>query len=154
VANSRNDSVPKRLLLVEPDAVVSQWLRPTFDRISKATICGDFLSARSQLLSAAPDILVTNLRLGEYNGLHLVLLATSDRGVTRSVVYSDRPDAYLIREAQNLGGFFERTERLPYALPGYVHFALPEKDRREASRYDRRAAFRGGRRGADVTISG
>jgi hypothetical protein len=154
VANALNDSVPKRLLLVEPDAAVSHWLRPTFDRVAKATICGDFLSARSQLLSAAPDILVTNLRLGEYNGLHLVLLATSDRGVTRSVVYNDRPDPYLVREAQNLGGFFERTARLPYALPGYVHFALPNKDRREVSRYDRRGAFRGGRRSADVAISG
>lgn len=144
----------KRVLLVEPDATVGQWLRPPFERIARTTICGDFLSARSQLLSAAPDILVTNLRLGEYNGLHLVLLATSDGGVTRSVVYSDRPDAYLIREAQTLGAFFERTERLPYSLVGYAHFALPERDRREAPRYDRRSAFRGGRRGADVAISG
>ena len=144
----------KRLLLVEPDAAVSQWLRPTVERLARTTICGDFLSARSQLLSDAPDILVTNLRLGEYNGLHLLLLASSDGGVTRSVVYSDRPDPYLIREAQSLGGFFERTERLPHALAGYVQFALPERDRREAYRYDRRSAFRGGRRSADVAISG
>ena len=144
----------KRLLLVEPDATVSQWLRPTSERIARTTICSDFLSARSQLLSAPPDLLVTNLRLGEYNGLHLVLLATSDGGRTRSVVYSDRPDPYLIREAQTLGAFFERTERLPFALAGYVHFALPERDRREAHRYDRRSAFRGGRRGADVAMSG
>lgn len=144
----------KRLLLIEPDAAVSQWLRPTVERLARATICGDFLSARSQLLSDAPDILVTNLRLGEYNGLHLLLLATSDGGVTRSVVYSDRPDPYLIREAQTLGGFFERTERLPHALAGYMYFPLPERDRREAYRYDRRSAFRGGRRGADVAISG
>jgi DNA-binding NtrC family response regulator len=144
----------KRLLLVEPDAAVSQWLRPSVERLARATFCSDFLSARSQLLSDPPDILVTNLRLGEYNGLHLLLLASSDGGVTRSVVYSDRPDPYLIREAQTLGGFFERTERLPHALAGYVHFALPQRDRREAYRYDRRSAFRGGRRSADVAISG
>ena len=144
----------KRVLLVEPDSTVSHWLKPTFERVARATICGDFLSARSQLLSDAPDVLVTNLRLGEYNGLHLVLLATSDGASTRSVVYSDRPDRYLIREAQTLGAFFERTERLPHSLVGYVHFTLPEKDRREAYRYDRRSAFRGGRRSADVAISG
>jgi len=144
----------KRLLLVEPDVTVSQWLRPICERIARATICSDFLAARSQLLAAAPDILITNLRLGEYNGLHLVLLAASDRGVTRSVVHSDRPDPYLVREAQTLGAFFERTERLAYSLVGYVHFALPERDRREGYRYDRRAAFRGGRRCADVAISG
>ena len=144
----------KRVLLVEPDPTVGQWLRPTFERVARATICGDFLSARSQLLTDAPDVLVTNLRLGEYNGLHLVLLATSDGGATRSVVYSDRPDPYLIREAQTLGAFFERTERLPHSLVGYMQFALPEKDRREAYRYDRRSAFRGGRRCADVVLSG
>jgi hypothetical protein len=144
----------KRLLLVEPDAAVSQWLRPICERVARATICSDFLAARSQLLSAPPDLLVTNLRLGEYNGLHLVLLATTDGGVGRSVVYSDRPDPFLIREAQTLGAFFERTDRLAYSLVGYVHFPLPESDRRAAHRYDRRTAFRGGRRTADVAISG
>ena len=144
----------KRLLLVEPEAGVSQSLRSVCQRVAKATFCTDFLSARSQLLSAPPDLLVTNLRLGEYNGLHLVLLATSDRTPTRSIIYSDRPDPYLIREAQALGAFFERTERLPYSLTGYVNFALPERDRRESPRYDRRALFRGGRRAADISISG
>src|ERR1043165_9025161 len=122
----------KRLLVVEPDASVGQSLRATVERIAKTIICNDFLSARSQLLSAAPEILVTNLRLGEYNGLHLVLLATSDQAGTRSIVHSNRPDPYLIREAQALGAFFERTERLRYSLAGYIRFALPPHDRRES----------------------
>jgi DNA-binding NtrC family response regulator len=144
----------KRLLLVEPDASVGQSLRATVERIAKTIICNDFLSARSQLLSAAPEILVTNLRLGEYNGLHLVLLATSDQAGTKSIVHSNRPDPYLIREAQALGAFFERTERLRYSLAGYVRFALPPHDRRESPRYDRRTIFRGGRRSADVALTG
>lgn len=142
----------KRLLLVEPDAVIGEWLRPACERVARATICKDFISARSQLLTAAPDILVTNLRLGEYNGLHLVLLAAADGSPTRSVVHSNRPDPYLIREAQTIGAFFERTERLPYSLVGYVHFDLPPRDRRTVQRYDRRSAFRGGRRCADVSL--
>src|SRR5438067_1837767 len=108
------------------------------------------MSARSQLLADPPDLLVTNLRLGEYNGLHLVLLASAEQAITRSVVHSNRPDPYLIREAQSLGAFFERTERLPQSLIGYLHFTLPEQDRREALRYDRRSLFRGGRRAADI----
>ena len=141
----------KRLLLVEPDAVIGRWLQPACERIAQATICRDFLSARSRLLAEPPDLLVTNLRLEEYNGLHLVLLA-AEAATTRSVVHTDRPDPYLIREAQAIGAFFERTERLPHALLGYLNSALPEKDRRDAGRYDRRTAFRGGRRGADVAI--
>ena len=143
----------KRLLLVDPDATVTQSLRSTCERLARSTFCHDFLSARSQLLSSAPDILVTNLRLGEYNGLHLVLLAASDRGATRSIIYSDRPDPYLIREARALGAFFERADRLAHSLAGYVRSALPDRDRRESPRYDRRAAFRGGRRGADVALA-
>ena len=95
--------------------------------------------------------MVTNLRLEEYNGLHLVLLAASE-GVTRSVVHSDRPDPYLVREAQTIGAFFERTERLLDAIGSYLNFSLPQRDRRSADRYDRRTVFRGGRRAADVAL--
>jgi len=143
----------KHLLLVEPDSVVGQHLQSSCEGIAETTLCRDFLSARSRLLTAAPDILVTNLRLGEYNGLHLVLLATVEGSVTRSVVYSDRPDPYLIREAQSIGAFFERTERLSHSLTGYLYSVLPQRDRRDADRFDRRSAKRGGRRGADLAIA-
>ena len=141
----------KHLLVVEPDAILGQRVRARCERIARATLCRDFLSARSQLLASAPDLLVTNLRLEEYNGLHLVLLASTE-GVTRSVVHSDRPDPFLVREAQTIGAFFERTERLLHAVVGYLDFPLPPRDRRNAERYDRRTAFRGGRRAADVAL--
>jgi hypothetical protein len=141
----------KRLLVVEPDAVIGQLLQSRCERIARATICRDFLSARSQLLDTVPDLLVTNLRLEEYNGLHLVLLA-ADNGVTRSIVHSNRPDPYLIREARAIGAFFERTERLLNSLIAYLQFPLPPRDRRDADPYDRRTAFRGGRRSVDVAL--
>ncbi len=140
----------KHLLVVEPDAILGQRLQASCERIARATVCRDFLSARSQLLAGAPDLLVTNLRLEEYNGLHLVLLAAD--GVTRSVVHTDRPDPYLVREAQTIGAFFERTDRLTHSLIGYLQFPLPERDRRDAEHYDRRTAFRGGRRSADIAL--
>lgn len=141
----------KHLLVVEPDTILGQRLQARCERIARVTLCRDFLSARSQLLAVAPDLLVTNLRLEEYNGLHLALLAAAD-AVTRSVVHTDRPDLHLIREAQTIGAFFERTERLLHALPAYLNVPLPQRDRRNAERYDRRNAFRGGRRAADVAL--
>ena len=119
----------KHLLVVEPDAILGQRVLARCERIARATLCRDFLSARSQLLASTPDLLVTNLRLEEYNGLHLVLLASSE-GVTRSLVHTDWPDPYLVREAQAIGAFFERTERLLHAVVGYLHFDLPQRDRR------------------------
>jgi hypothetical protein len=149
--NSRKAGGMKHLLVVEPDAVLGQRVRARCEGIARVTLCRDFLSARSQLLASPPDLLVTDLRLEEYNGLHLVLLASTE-GVTRSIVHSDRPDPYLVREAQNIGAFFERTERLLHAIVGYLDVPLPQRDRRNADRYDRRTAFRGGRRAADVAL--
>jgi hypothetical protein len=149
--NSREAGGMKHLLVVEPDAILGQRVLARCERIARATLCRDFLSARSQLLASTPDLLVTNLRLEEYNGLHLVLLASSE-GVTRSLVHTDRPDPYLVREAQAIGAFFERTERLLHAIVGYLGIDLPERDRRKSDRYDRRTAFRGGRRAADIAL--
>jgi len=140
------------LLVVEPDTVLGQRVLAKCEGIARATLCRDFLSARAQLLALTPDLLVTNLRLEEYNGLHLVLLASAETP-TRSLVHTDRPDPYLVREAQAIGAFFERTERLLHAVVGYLHLNLPQRDRRNMDRYDRRTAFRGGRRTADIALS-
>jgi len=149
--NSREAGGMKHLLVVEPDAILGERVLARCERIARATLCRDFLSARSQLLASTPDLLVTNLRLEEYNGLHLVLLASAE-GTTRSLVHTDRPDPYLVREAQSIGAFFERTERLLQAVVGYLDFDLPQRDRRNSDRYDRRTEFRGGRRAADIAL--
>jgi hypothetical protein len=150
--NSREAGGMTHLLVVEPDTILGQRVLARCEGIARATLCRDFLSARAQLLNLTPDLLVTNLRLEEYNGLHLVLLASAETP-TRSLVHTDRPDPYLVREAQAIGAFFERTERLLHAVVGYLHLNLPQRDRRNSDRYDRRNAFRGGRRAADTALS-
>lgn len=141
-----------KLLLAEPDAAFSRSLVLACGDLAQTTACRDFPCARAALVNAPPDVLVTNLRLADYNGLHLVLLAKAANRSARCVVHSDRPDPYLVREAQAAGAFFERTERLTHALAGYLRGALPAADRRNSERYDRRAVFRGGRRAADQPV--
>jgi hypothetical protein len=141
-----------RLLLAEPDADLIQSLAVAAGDLASTTACRDFGCARAQLVAAPPEVLVTNLRLADYNGLHLVLLAHAAHRHTRCVVHSNRPDLYLVREAQAAGAFFERTERLVHAISGYLRGPLPTVDRRHADRYDRRRAFRGGRRAADQPV--
>jgi hypothetical protein len=68
---------------------------------------------------------------------------------TRCVVYSDSDDLILAREAQRLGAFYERSSRLPVALPAFIKGALPERDRRDVQIVDRRLVSRGGRRTTD-----
>jgi DNA-binding NtrC family response regulator len=141
-----------RLLLAEPDAALSRSLANACGDLAQTTTCRDFPCARALLLSCPPDVLVTNLRLADYNGLHLVLLAKAARPSTRCVVHSDRPDMYLVREAQTAGAFFERTERLGHVIASYLRAPLPAADRRNVARYDRRVTFRGGRRAADHAV--
>src|SRR5579864_3848191 len=63
------DPVRKSLLLVDCDPAVSKSLEAAVRSVALA-VCADFLSARARLLTSPPDWLVTNLRLGSYNGLH------------------------------------------------------------------------------------
>jgi hypothetical protein len=65
-------------------------------------------------------------------------------------VHTNRPDFLLIKEAQHLGAFFERTDRLPYSLPSYIQSRWPSTDSRDPRRVDWRTHFRGGRRASDV----
>jgi hypothetical protein len=119
--------------------------------------CVDFPAARAKLFTTSFDFLVSNLRLGAYNGLHLVHLVLSEPGLpTRYLVYGDGAQ-WLAREAQRLGAFYEFPVRLPHALPAYLQALLdarlPALDRRDPGVPDRRGAFRGGRRRADVPLS-
>ncbi|HEY7287597.1 MAG TPA: hypothetical protein VH497_19235 [Vicinamibacterales bacterium] len=141
-----------RLLIAEPDGGVRRMLQRACGRSVRTIECADFQTARTELATLRPDALVTNLRLHDYNGLHLVLLARASNRRARCVVHTSRPDAYLIREAQEIGAFFERTERLPHALSGYLLADLPVRDRRDPQRIDRRTAFRGGRRAIDQAV--
>ena len=141
---------PKKVLVVDPDPAMAQALQRTCGFIADIEGRSDFLAARESLAKNPPDFLVTHLRLGAYNGLHLMYLARAGRRPTRSICYSTVIDMALIKEAQGIGAFFEAPTRVPYALISYLRSPLPEFDRRFPRETDRRREFRGGRRSADV----
>ena len=142
----------RRLLLVDPDR---NWLNALHDAVPPAVdveVCVDFPTARTRLLADPPTLLVTKLRLGAYNGVHLVVLAASEKLPTRCLTYGERgdpTDEALGRMAQEAGAFYEPLHRLPFALPAYLRSDLPARDRRDPAREDRRVSFRGGRRITD-----
>jgi len=142
----------RRVLLVEPDAADAASLLRAVALLADVDACTDFLAARKQLLGSGYDLLVTNLRLRAYNGLHLVYLARADRPATSSIVYTDRRDLALAREVQHAGAFYESRDRLPYVLQAYFAASLPPVDRRNPAFADRRHSFRGGRRSSDVAV--
>jgi len=143
--------VPTAILLVEPNAAVASDLRHALMLVASVEICPDFPGARTRLLTDDYDFLVTNLRLRAFNGVHLVYLAKSSGATTRSIVYTERREAALAREAQAAGAFYELRDRLPYVICSYVKATLPSADRRDPAQRDRRQMFRGGRRSTDVS---
>jgi DNA-binding NtrC family response regulator len=110
-----------------------------------------FDSARGELHAGYPvSALVVNLKLGEFNGIHLVYLARLHHANIRSLVYSRSHDAILALEAQHASAFYERQGFLPFSLRAFLTAGLPASDRRGVRGIDRRTTFRGGRRTTDV----
>jgi len=144
----------KRVLVVDVAPDVAAGLKWAIQPHAAVTLASSFADARTQLAARSWDLVVTNLRLGAYNGLHLVYLAAAAQPKARAIVYATQDDVALAGDVRALGAFFELRERLVHTLSRYVHSVLPPRDRREAARPDRRKTFRGGRRAADVRPAG
>ena len=77
---------------------------------SEVALCADFWTARARLRAAPPELLITALRLREYNGLNLVYLAAGAGLPTRSIVYTEANDAGMAREIRAAGAFYDMLD--------------------------------------------
>jgi hypothetical protein len=136
------------LLIVDPDPQALFAAQVAVKSVAIVEACSDFRVARARLTSRPPDLLVTNLRLERFNGLHLVHVAAGT--ATRCIVYAKQHDEVLAREVVAAGAFYERADRLPRVLASYVRGMLPGRDRRRLLAFDRRSLPRGGRRCSDA----
>ena len=133
----------KEILLVDPDPDGLGAVQAALRLVANVETCSEFRAARARLLARPPDLLVTNLRLEAYNGLHLLHLARTT--TTRCIAYAENHDPALAREVQEAGGFYEPWNRLPTALAGYVRATLPPHDRRSPLMDDQQQILRGRR---------
>ncbi|SRR5712692_4895075 len=143
----------KRLLIVEADFEFRNLLADTVAWAADAETADDFLMAHARLLRAPVDLVVANLQLGFRDAIGLAYLLAGERRFPRFLAYSATFDAALAHEFQRARAFYESRARLPYALPAYLDARLPVLDRRNPAQWDRRIAFRGGRRASDVPLA-
>jgi DNA-binding response OmpR family regulator len=66
----------------------------------------DYCAARADIQVLAPDVVVLDVRLGEFNGLQLGILARHVRDDVHLVVMSSWNDPVLRREAERLGATY------------------------------------------------
>src|SRR5262245_23802938 len=110
----------RQLLLVDTRSDYVNRMRESWSSLCDVRGAVDFASARAQLLAEPPDLLVTSLRLREYNGLHLLYLAAHYAPSVRTVVYSEHPDLWLLNDLQAMGAFFETSANVAVAIPAYL----------------------------------
>src|SRR6188472_925109 len=95
------------VLIVESDpdsrAEMAHWLREAGYAAREAAT---FEEARAELASAPPAVLVAGLRLGAFNGIHLVISARNSRPALRAVVVTPADDSTVADEAREAGAVY------------------------------------------------
>jgi DNA-binding response OmpR family regulator len=96
-----------RILILEDDldvaAVYERALREDGNRV---TVCASFEEARDSLRREQPDAVLTDVRVGQYNGLQLALLFRRLSPDGRIVVITGYDDAAIRKEVEEVGGEF------------------------------------------------
>jgi len=135
-----------RVLVVGPDHSLRDQLVSVAARTAHVESYPTFKAARVRIEATHYDLIVTDARLSEYNGLHLVYLAKFAHAEARAVVYDRENDFGVAADVHQAGAFFEAAPRLIVTLPSYIAATLPPADRRSPVFFDRRTYSRGGRR--------
>ena len=100
-------------LLVEDNPALLSGLRELLEGAGLEVVgCGTFQDAKDYLQGHTPTVLVTDVRLGAYNGLHLVLLARQRQSGLPVIVYSSHEDHALREEAQAFGAVYLDKDQL------------------------------------------
>ena len=93
-----------RILVVESDATLRVRLRKVLEKAGfDVLIASSYQEGRRAFASETFDLVITNLRLGEFNGLQLLI--TAPRAVP-SIVISAFHDSLLAEEARGLGAAY------------------------------------------------
>jgi DNA-binding response OmpR family regulator len=99
-------TVPKRILVVAPSPPLATELAATLKAAGYApTVVSDFVVAKT-LLDERPDFLISELKLGAYNGLHLAIRAA---GQDTPVILIGDADPVLEAEAERYKAAYLRT---------------------------------------------
>lgn len=112
-------------LVVEPDEADRAFVVSTLKSTGLIVTAADgFTSARARLVRRPPRILITEIRLGYHNGLHLAHIARWMRQQMILVVTSRYRDPVLTRDAEALGAAFVQKPLTPDALGLRIREAL------------------------------
>jgi DNA-binding NtrC family response regulator len=97
----------QRVLVVDDEPNLLEGIKMAFESESRdVTACRTFEDARSRLLSEDFECLVTDVRLGAFNGLQLAVIARDRNPGIGIVVFSGFDDPVLRQEAARLNAAY------------------------------------------------
>ena len=105
-AGARDDVIRPQVLLVDDSLERSTIARSLQQRGYRVTTAATFEQATAIFAIAPPDVLVTEIRLGAFNGLHLIVRSRSRNPDVVAVVYTAFPDLVLEAETKRLNAAY------------------------------------------------
>jgi DNA-binding response OmpR family regulator len=107
MTTSPEPPTPQKILIVDDDVALLDGLESAFKSAGEAaTACSSFELARQILRSEQYDVLITDVRLGAFNGLQLALLARDLYPRITLIVFSGFDDPVLRAEAEHAGAAY------------------------------------------------
>lgn len=99
--------MPARILVVHADQVALQRLQSILENQGFAIAAvASFTDARDLFDTACPDLLIADIRLDAFNGLHLAVRARLDLPSLPIIITHNRFDAVLEKETHDLGATY------------------------------------------------
>ena len=96
-----------RVLIVDDERALLDAMKTAFERAGlEVAACRTFEEARERLLNEHFDVMVTDVRLGAFNGLQLAVIARDKDREMGIIVFSGFDDPVLRGEAARLGASY------------------------------------------------
>ena len=96
-----------QVLLVEEDSIIREELACGLaSRGYAVRAVGTFAEGKDALASHPPDLLIAGVRLGAYNGLHLIIRARAQRPTLPAILTTPIADPALAVEAERCGALY------------------------------------------------
>jgi len=133
--------IPIKILIVEDHEPTRRGLGTLLTNAGYVVLsAGTFAEGRRLLVEKAPDLLIADLRLGDYNGLQLVAAVPV---TVPSIIITGFPDPYLQAEALRLGAHYVTKPIAPSAFLALIEETIVAASQRQSSgstrRWDRKA---------------
>jgi DNA-binding NtrC family response regulator len=99
-------AMPTVLLVEDDDSLRAAWVRALESYGQSVVAAARFEEAKRYLAQNTPDAVITDVRLGAYNGLQLVLHVKATQPDVPVIVVSGFDDQVLRAEAERAGAVF------------------------------------------------